>query len=81
MKWQEVRELFPHQFVLVAILHYHVVEDTKIVDEVAPIRAISDNDANKKFFRAKSGEMVYHTTKKEFIIYIRKDPLLKVRRL
>lgn len=70
MKWQEVRELFPHQFVLVAILDYHVVEDTKIVDEMAPIRAISDYDANKEFFRVKSGEMVYHTTKKDFIIYL-----------
>jgi hypothetical protein len=40
MKWQEVRELFPNQFVLISILNYHEEGDKKIIDEVAPIRPI-----------------------------------------
>lgn len=34
MKWQEVRGLFPDQFVLVSMLNYHEEGNKKIVDEV-----------------------------------------------
>jgi len=81
MKWQEAREIFPNQFLLVSILDYHVKGDKKIVDEVAPIRTVSDKDANKEFFRAKEGTMVYHTSNEEFVIHIRREPLMKVRRV
>ncbi|NMO97708.1 hypothetical protein [Paenibacillus lemnae] len=80
MKWQEVRELFPDQFVLVSILNYHEEGNKKIVDEVAPIRAISKQDANKEFFQAKPGNLVYHTSNQEFVIRLRRDPLMRVRR-
>lgn len=81
MKWKEARELFPNQFLLVSILDYHEEGDKKIVDEVAPIRTVSDKDANKEFFHAKEGTMVYHTSNEDFVIHIRKDPLMKVRRI
>jgi hypothetical protein len=81
MKWQEVRELFPNQFVLVSVLNYHEEGDSKIIDEVAPIRPISDEDANKEFFRSKPGSIVYHTSNEKFVIHIRRDPLVRVRRL
>lgn len=81
MKWNEARELFPNQFLLVSILDYHYEGDKKIVDEVAPIRPIKDEDANKEFFNAKEGTMVYHTENRKFVIHIRKDPLMKVRRI
>lgn len=80
MKWQEVRTLFPNQFVLVSILDYHEEGEKKIVDEVAPIRALSDSEANKEFFRTEPGKFVYHTTHPEFVIQIRRDPLMRVRR-
>ncbi len=54
MKWQEVRELFPDQFVLVSIINYHEEDNKKIVDEVAPIRIISEQDADKEAFQVKS---------------------------
>jgi hypothetical protein len=47
MKWQEARELFLNQFLLVSILDYHEKGDKKIVDVVAPIRTISEKNANK----------------------------------
>ena len=81
MKWKEARELFPNQFLLVSILDYHEEGDKKIVDEVAPIRTVSDKDANKEFFHAKEGTMVYHTSNEDFVIHIRRDPLMKVRRI
>ena len=81
MKWQEVRELFPDQFVLVSILDYHEEDDKKIIDEVAPIRSIPDKDANKEFFKVKPGNIVYHTSNENCIVHIRKDPLMRVRRI
>lgn len=81
MKWEEARQLFPNQFLLVSILDYHYEGDKKIVDEVAPIRQIKDEDTNKEFFSAKEGTMVYHTKNEDFVIHIRRDPLMKVRRI
>ncbi len=81
MKWEEVRELFPAQFVLVSILNYHEEGDKKIIDEVAPIRPITDDEANTEFFRAGPGNVVYHTSKEKCVIHIRRDPLVRVRRI
>lgn len=81
MKWQEVRELFPNQFLLVSILDYHIEGDKKFVDEVAPIRPIADEDATKELFKTKEGTIVYHTSNENFVIHIRRDPLMKVRRI
>lgn len=69
---------FPNQFLLVSILGYH--EEEKIVDEAAPICPIPEKNANKEFFHAKEGTMFYHTSHEDFIIYLRRDPLMKVRR-
>lgn len=81
MKWEDVRKAFPDQFVLVSILDYHYEEGKKVVDEVAPIRVIEEKDANKAFFSAEEGTMVYHTQNEKFVIHQRKDPLMKVRRI
>lgn len=81
MKWKEARKLFPNQFLLVTILDYHFEGNKKIVDEVAIIRPIKDEEANTEFFYAKEGTMVYHTSNENFVIHIRKDPLMKVRRM
>ncbi len=81
MKWQEVRKLFPNQFVLVSILNFHEEEDKKIIDEVAPIRSIPEENANKEFFNVEPGNIVYHTSNEECIVHIRKDPLMRVRRI
>ena len=40
MKWDEVRKLYPDQYVLLEELETHIEEDKKYVDEVAIIRAI-----------------------------------------
>ena len=35
----------------------------------------------QEFFNAEEGTMVYHTDNEEFVIHIRKDPLVRVRRI
>ena len=62
------------------MLDYIEEEDKKIITEVAPVRTIADNDANKEFFNADPGSVVYHTSNEKCIIHLRKDPLLRVRR-
>jgi hypothetical protein len=81
MKWQQVRDLFPDQFVLLSILDYHEENDKKIITEVAPVRTISDEDANREFFSVLPGNIVYHTSNEQCVIHLRKDPLLRVRRI
>lgn len=72
MKWKEARKLFPNQFLLVSILDDRLEEDKKIVDEVAIIRPVKDEDANKEFFHAKEGTMVYHTSNEDLLsIYVK----------
>ncbi|KHL95627.1 hypothetical protein QW71_11775 [Paenibacillus sp. IHB B 3415] len=80
MKWQQVRELFPDQFVLLSILDYREEDDKKIITEVAPVRAVPEEDANKEFFSTEPGSIVYHTSNKECIIRLPRDPLMRVRR-
>ncbi len=80
MKWQQVRELFPDQFVLISILDYTEQEDKKIVTDATPVRAIPSEEANKAFFNAVPGTIVYHTANENCVIHLRKDPLLRVRR-
>ncbi|SHG60482.1 hypothetical protein [Ornithinibacillus halophilus] len=72
MKWQEVRELYPSQFVLVSILDYHLEGDKKIADEVAPIRTIPEEEVNKEFFRVEEGNIVYHTSNDNLVIHLRR---------
>ncbi|WP_158523398.1 hypothetical protein [Clostridium taeniosporum] len=42
MKWKEVRELYPNQFVKFEILESHIKDNKEYVDDVAIIKAISD---------------------------------------
>lgn len=73
MKWQEVREIYPDQYVLLSILDSHLVDSRKIVDEVALIRPIdSAQEATSELLRSKGNTVVYHTNNEEFIIDLRK---------
>jgi hypothetical protein len=80
MQWQEVRELFPNQFVLLSILDYREEEGKKVITEVAPVRTIPDKDANREFFNVEPRQLVYHTSNEECVIHQRNDPLVRMRR-
>jgi hypothetical protein len=73
MKWEEVRKVYPNQYVLLEILQSHIKGDKQYVDEVSLIRTISDpREATKELLHAKNGTVVYHTNSEKFVIHLRK---------
>ncbi|WP_443081796.1 hypothetical protein [Sutcliffiella sp. NC1] len=68
MKWQDVRELFPNQFVLVSILEYREEGNRKVVDEVHRLGLFLIKML-KKYFSMPRKELV-------FIILLMKNLLL-----
>ena len=72
MIWEEVRKIYPDQFVKLQILNYHIIEDIKIVDDMAVIRPMKDNkEATKELVRSTGDVIVYHTSNKDIEIEIR----------
>lgn len=73
MKWEEVRKLYPNQYVKLNILDFHVESDKKIVTDVALINVIENpNTATKELLQAKDHTIVYHTGTEEIMIEMRK---------
>lgn len=71
MKWQEVRELYPEQFVKFEIVESHIQDDKEFIDEVAIIKAIVDGkEAMKEFINCKSGQLVYSTKNEELVVQL-----------
>lgn len=72
MRWEEVRRIYPDQYVKLQILESHVEGNTKFVDEVALIRAIQNpKEATKELLQSKDGVIVSHTGNEELKIEIR----------
>ncbi|OMF33383.1 hypothetical protein BK132_04055 [Paenibacillus sp. FSL H8-0259] len=62
MQWEEVRKIYPNQYVKLQILASHTEGNTKFVNEVALIRAIQDpQEATKEQLQSKDGVIVSHT--------------------
>ncbi|CAM4454398.1 hypothetical protein HMSSN036_11800 [Paenibacillus macerans] len=80
MQWQEVRELFPDQFVLLSILDFRKENGKKIITDMAPVRVIPEREANREFFNVGPQQLVYHTSNEECVIHLRTDPLVRMRR-
>jgi len=79
MKWSEVRELFPNQFVLVEELASHIEDDRLYVDDVAVVRTVSEEDATKTLMDCKDKLFVYHTVSDSVVIELRRRPGLRGR--
>lgn len=78
MKWEEVRKIYPDQYVLLSILESYTDGDKKYVDEVAPIRSInSAKEATNELLHAKPSTLVYHTRNDKIVIEIRKRAICK----
>lgn len=72
MKWQEVREVYPDQYVQVEILSSHIEGNTKYVDDVALIRSIQDpEEATHELLHSRDGLIVAHTSNEILKIEIR----------
>ena len=72
MNWQEVREIYPNQFVKFEILHSEEQDNEEIIDEVAVIGPISDELATKELLNSKNNILIYHTSKDKVIVKIRR---------
>lgn len=72
MHWEEVRKIYPDQYVKLQILASHTEGKIKYVDEVALIRAILDpKEATQELLRSKDGIVVSHTSNEELKIELR----------
>lgn len=80
MQWQEVRNIYPDQYVLLEILNSHTENSMQYVDEVALIKAIQDPDeATKELLKCRDNNIVYHTGQEEIAIELRRNPLYRNR--
>jgi hypothetical protein len=73
MKWTEVRNLYPNQFVKLKVLSSHLENGQEIVEDVAVIKAVADTIATKELLKAKGDELVYHTTHENVVLEVRQD--------
>lgn len=73
MQWEEVRKIYPDQYVKLQILASRIEGNTKYVDEVALINAIQDpKEATQELLRSIEGVIVSHTSNEELKIELRK---------
>jgi len=71
MKWEEVRKIYPDQFVKVEILDSHIEDDKKIIDEVAIIEPVADDKATEELLSSKDNKLVYHTSNDKIELQLR----------
>jgi hypothetical protein len=80
MQWQEVRSIYPDQYVLLEILNSHTEDRVQYVNEVALIRAIQDPDeATRELLKCKDNNIVYHTGQEKIEIELRNNPFYRSR--
>lgn len=72
MKWEEVRKIYPNQFVKLEVLASHIEEDKKYIDNVAIIGTIEEKDATKELMNCTDNTIVYHTNNEKITLTIRK---------
>jgi hypothetical protein len=77
VKWQEVRNIYPNQFVKFEILHSQEIDNQETIDEVAIIGPIKDEYATHELLHSNENTLVYHTSKDQIIVKIRKSNSLR----
>jgi predicted MarR family transcription regulator len=82
MKWEDVRKLYPDQYVKLNILDFYLEDDRKIVTDVALINVIEDSKlATKELLKSKGNTIVYHTGSDKIVIEVRTPTGLRGMRL
>lgn len=72
MKWDEVRKIYPNQFVKLQILESHIERDKQYIDDVAVIGVVEDKDATRELLKCSGNILVYHTINENITLTIRK---------
>ena len=71
MKWNEVRKIYPNQFVKFEVLKSHVENDKEYIDEIAVIGPVSDDEATLELLESKGNVLVYHTANDTLVVKLR----------
>lgn len=71
MKWNEVRNFYPNQFVKFEVLKSHIENDKEYVDEIAVIGPIADDEATRELLESKDNVLIYHTANEVVVIKLR----------
>lgn len=73
MKWAEVRKIYPDSFVKMQVIQGRIENDVRYIDEVAVIKAFTDNkEATLELARAKNDIVVFHTSNEKLEIPIKR---------
>ncbi|WP_047153753.1 hypothetical protein [Aneurinibacillus tyrosinisolvens] len=73
MRWEEVRAMYPNQYVLLKVLAYREQENTRHIEEVEVVDTIqTPQEATKQLLRLKFPLLVFHTGKPQVTLHLRK---------
>jgi hypothetical protein len=82
MKWEEVRKLYPDQYVILNILDFYLEDKRKIVTDVVVINVLEDSKlATKELLKSKGDTIVYHTGSDKIVIEMRTSTCSRGMRL
>lgn len=73
MKWEEVRNIYPNQFVKFEVLQSNKFEDQEVISDMAVIGPVPEDEATKELLNSKNNTLVYHTSRDEVVVKIRKS--------
>ncbi|MFD1066898.1 hypothetical protein [Oceanobacillus locisalsi] len=73
LKWPEVRNMYPDQFVKLKVLSSHIENYQEIIEDVAVIRPLADESATKELLKSKDEDLVYHTSHENIVLEFRQD--------
>ncbi|MFC5407070.1 hypothetical protein [Cohnella soli] len=73
MKWHEAQLIYPNQFVKFEILHSIEQDNKEIIDEIALIGPVNDEDATRELLNCKNRTLVFHTSREQVEVIIRKN--------
>ncbi|WP_068674904.1 hypothetical protein [Oceanobacillus sp. Castelsardo] len=73
MKWSEVREIYPNQFVKLKVLSSHIEDSQELIEDMAVIKPVTEKRATKELLNSKGDELVYHTANENIVLEVRQD--------
>ncbi len=72
MKWEEVRRLYPNQFVLLKVLNYYTEGDKRYIENVAVVRPVDDpKEVAQLLLNGRPDDLVYHTKNERIVVRVK----------
>lgn len=73
MKWDEVRTIYPNQFVKFEVLQSDKFDDKEVISEVAVIGPVREEDATHELLNSKNNTLVFHTSNDKVVVKFRRS--------